>query len=784
MAKPSTSAARSRSTGRSGPKVLAPELKALVHVVEATLGQVVAQAEGEAFFDVVEAVRLEMVAVRTGGPRKQQAALDAAARRLDELTQPQRAKLARAYTIYLELVNVCENAYRTHRLRSRYRNRDAAPEARANLVYVFTAHPTESRSPTNIRLMHRAQALLVDALERGEQPDLDELRHLLHLVWRTGTHPPDKPSVADEASHLFSLLTDPILRELLALRREGHLVRLRTWVGGDKDGHPGVGPEETSASFDRSRARLLAFVREQLLPPLVEDVALIPDEALRAGLEGLTTCLGALDHVGIGDGRRVVRLAEATEALAKAYAARRGTAHPSLADLAALLDLFEGLVVPVELREEKGNFGPGSTIAHMMRFVGDVARGGQVDWYVRGCVVSMTEAPEDLLEAEAAVRRELGGPALPVIPLFELPDVLRRATQILDGALEDANFRASIAAHHGSLEVMLGYSDTSKRMGVLASRLAINATMNGIGAWGAERGIRTFFFHGSGGSVGRGGGTVEDQASTWPPGACALIKQTLQGEMVERTLATPEILRSQVEKVASVQASPPATQGVSDVARELAEIAEATFVEVAGDPTFTDLLARATPYTRLGVLTIGSRPSSRGNAPKGLEGLRAIPWVLCWTQTRYLLHAWLGTGAAWRKLRKTAGGEARLRKALKRDPLLRSYLRMLGFTLAKTAPRIWSAYVRELGGDDPAIVKRLEREYRDALALAEAASDGGQLLSERPWLAESIYYRAPMIHPLNLLQIQVLGRKRPSQAQLSLFRETVTGIAAGMLTTG
>ena len=242
----------------SSPTGLSPRLKHLVGVVEGALGRAVAEAEGEALFVAVEEVRQHMVRFRDAEQaRARSAALRAAAARLGALTPAQRLLLARAYTLYLELVNACENAYRTHRLRGR-----AAPaqgEARARVVYVMTAHPTESRSPENIRLLRRIQELLAGALDAGRDPDPAALDHLLHLLWRVGTHPPHKPTVEDEADHLVSLLSDPLLGELLRLRAQGHSVLLRTWVGGDKDGHPGVGPPQTAASLQRSRARLLGL---------------------------------------------------------------------------------------------------------------------------------------------------------------------------------------------------------------------------------------------------------------------------------------------------------------------------------------------------------------------------------------------------------------------------------------------------------------------------------------------------------------------------------------------
>jgi phosphoenolpyruvate carboxylase len=369
-----------------------------------------------------------------------------------------------------------------------------------------------------------------------------------------------------------------------------------------------------------------------------------------------------------------------------------------------------------------------------------------------------------------------------VIPLFELPDVLERAPEILEETWRDERFRSAVRAR-GHLEVMLGYSDTAKRMGMLASRVALHDAMRRIGEWAEREGVEPLLFHGHGGSVGRGGGRIEDLAATWPPGARTPYKYTVQGEMVERTFASPAILRSLVEKVARVQHDPPAYEGVSELTRELARRSQDAFERRVASEPFRELLAKATPYTRLEALTIGSRPASRGGG--GLDKLRAIPWVLCWTQTRLLLHAWLGIGQAWREIRERPGIEQALADARGKDPLFRSVSRLLSFTMAKTEPLVWRRYRERLAGSFPDVeVTELEADYEAAVDLACRAVGGDSLLPDRPWLGESIRYRAPMIHPLNLIQIDLLEKSEWTEKEVTLFRETVTGIAAGMLTTG
>ncbi|MCA9556272.1 MAG: phosphoenolpyruvate carboxylase, partial [Myxococcales bacterium] len=249
------------------PEHLPKDLRAAVGEVVGVLGEVVKEAAGEGLYEAVEQIRRDMVAVRDAHePEERRRLLATAEGRLAELSPLEKRRVARAFTLYLELVNVCENAYRSHRLLERGR-RDVGP-GRAELTFVLTAHPTESRSPENIRLLRRAQVMITRALQEDRPLDHAALENLLHLAWRVGTHPPHKPSVEDEARHLFSLLTDPVLAEVAALTARGHHLRFHTWVGGDKDGHPGVGAAQTRRSLGLSRERLIDFVRTMLLPPL------------------------------------------------------------------------------------------------------------------------------------------------------------------------------------------------------------------------------------------------------------------------------------------------------------------------------------------------------------------------------------------------------------------------------------------------------------------------------------------------------------------------------------
>jgi phosphoenolpyruvate carboxylase len=329
---------------------------------------------------------------------------------------------------------------------------------------------------------------------------------------------------------------------------------------------------------------------------------------------------------------------------------------------------------------------------------------------------------------------------------------------------------------------MLGYSDSAKEMGALASRVAIAKAMQGIDRLCARKRVVPIFFNGSGGSIDRGGGSIEEQTAWWTPSALRNFKATIQGEMVERTFASPELIRSGLERIAERAEAAQKSRAVSRLTRPVEDFAEraslAYRIQLAR-PEFLEVFEKATAYRYLSLLRIGSRPTKR-SASVAVSSLRAIPWVLSWTQTRVLFPTWWGVGTAWQD--SNGADRNKLSRACRRDPLFSSFVKLLGFTLAKVELPVWHLYLKSSGLEAARVestMAEFHREYSRSVAFVRAMSGKRNLLWFRPWLGESIRLRSPMIHPINLLQIIALEKKDPI-----LIRETVTGIASGMMTTG
>ncbi|MCB0348368.1 MAG: phosphoenolpyruvate carboxylase, partial [Bdellovibrionales bacterium] len=186
-------------------------------------------------------------------------------------------------------------------------------------------------------------------------------------------------------------------------------------------------------------------------------------------------------------------------------------------------------------------------------------------------------------------------------------------------------------------------------------------------------------------------------------------------------------------------------------------------------------LLEATPYKYLDKLKIGSRPSKRPGNVVSLSALRAIPWVLCWTQARALLPTWWGIGSVWKNLDEIE--KKKIISLFNTSPFLSSFVKALGFTLSKVELEVWELYFSK--NEDPNLFKTLKKEYQGAVKFVLDVSQQKTLIWHRPWLEESIRLRSSNIHILNLLQIISI-----KDSDETLLKETIVGIACGMLTTG
>ena len=282
------------------------------------------------------------------------------------------------------------------------------------------------------------------------------------------------------------------------------------------------------------------------------------------------------------------------------------------------------------------------------------------------------------------------------MPLFETIDDLQRGASILEAVLDLPLYRALVAARGDSQEVMLGYSDSNKDGGYLAANWALYRAELDLVESARKTGIRLRLFHGRGGTVGRGGGPSYDAILAQPPGAVnGSLRITEQGEVIAAKYAEPRIAHRNLETLlaATLESTLLDVEGLGDDAEpayevldDLAARAQRAYAELVHEtPGFVEYFKASTPVSEIGALNIGSRPTSR-KPTTSISDLRAIPWVLAWSQSRVMLPGWYGTGTAFEEW--IADGRRQrlevLQDLYRRWPFFRTVLSNMAQVLAKS----------------------------------------------------------------------------------------------------
>jgi phosphoenolpyruvate carboxylase len=434
-------------------------------------------------------------------------------------------------------------------------------------------------------------------------------------------------------------------------------------------------------------------------------------------------------------------------------------------------------------------------------------------------VVSFTTSAADIAAVYelAELACPAGPPVLDVVPLFESGDDLANAVQVLDDMVALEPVRRRLAQTGRRVEVMLGYSDSAKELGMVSATLRLFDAQLRLARWAAERDITLVLFHGRGGALGRGGGPAGRAVLAQAPGSVdGRFKVTEQGEVIFARYGHPDIAQRHIEQVtsavllASAAGSAPggsapggsapggprdaaggsaASGAFGQVTHALEAGSRQAYRDLVTAEGFAEWFAQLSPLAEIGSMRLGSRPARRGlAAPADLADLRAIPWVFAWAQTRVNLPGWYGLGSGLRAAIDGPAGLAGLQAAYREWPLLAVLLDNAEMSLAKTNRRIASRYLAL--GDDAELTAQVLREYDLTMDLVLRVTGHDRLLADRPVLARAVKLRDPYVDALSHLQLRALAAIRASddpdeRAGLERFLLlTVNGVAAGLQNTG
>jgi phosphoenolpyruvate carboxylase len=729
----------------------------------------------------------------------------------------------------------------------------------AELLLARERTPEPDRPPVEQTLDGEVELLWLTAEVRQDRPSvLDEVSTGL---WYLETRLLDASARARDT--LVRAFEEEFAATGEALRAPVPL-RFGNWMGGDRDGNPFVTPETTLAAARRASHVILGRYRRSL-DELTERLSVSatiapPTAALLASIEADRQLL---PHVWEANRKRnadePVRLklsfmatrVEATRRLVAARDAgrseRSAAAYPNAAALEADLILvreyllaagaidatrsaldpllagvrahgFHGFMMDVRdhaAMHELALRDPASDETRNVRETFRAIRTIQDEiGQEAACtyIVSMATSPDDLLRV-VHLAREAGlvdlaadppRSRLDVVPLFETLADLDRAPAVIRSLFDDGTYARQLAARGRQQEVMIGYSDSGKDAGIVASSWALYRAQETLAAVCQEAGVDLRLFHGRGGSVGRGGGSPVYRAlAALPPGTTrGRIKITEQGEIVSQQFGLLPI----AERTLEVMLGGVLLHEFSDWrdGRTAAEIERflstmdaisarslqvyRSLVHESGE--LFELFRMVTPIDELADARFGSRPAYRPGAKPGVGGIRAIPWQFGWTQIRLMLPGWFGAGAALAEVAGARSGLELVREMTRAWPFFDDLLAKIETACAVADLEIARAYVVRLGGDLK-LFEQLEEEHARTVQWLLEIRDREYLLGDSPVLQTAIALRNPYVDPLSLLQIVLLQRKRATtsggpeeQRVRDGLATTLSGIAQGLRSTG
>ena len=877
-----------------------------VSLLGGLIGELLREQSGEKLFLRVEQARAAAIDRRAGD------AVGESLQPLCRFEDPLEASdFIRGFAAWFRMVNLAEQVHRIRRRRA-YQKSATEPQPDSLLdVFgrlkdegydwetvrelleqlliepVFTAHPTEATRRSILEKEQRMARYLVQRMDPTLPPVeaerlIDRVRMEQTIAWLTAEQSHTRPTVADEAEHAHFYLANtlyrvaPLIHEAIAdAARQVFetddwpgdiptVLRFGSWVGGDMDGNPNVGPDTVLGTLAEQRRQVIVNYRREigrlnrllshtegragvsravqerithyrrLLPEVDKQVpARHSDMPYRVLLCFVDARLrGTLEEhrAGYEKAEQLLEDLDLVIDSIRSHGGARAGLFP-LQRLRRRVDIFRFHLAALDLRVDSGDLH--EAVARQLKDSDWTQRPAdertrllldhlekdhevQADDHpvfrlleaaatahyqfgersVGTLIVSMSRNADDVLAAWLMARAAgIEDGLLDLVPLFETVGDLQAAERVMSGLLSLETWQKLLGLRDNRQMIMLGYSDSNKDGGMVASRWSLQDAQSRLTGLFDEAGVKVLFFHGRGGTVGRGGGKTHSAVLAAPAGSVAgRLRLTEQGEVIHRKYALRAIASRNLEQAtgAVIQATLGLDQQEEkaedrEVMSCLADEARTTYRElVYGSADFTDYFRLATPIDVIERMRMGSRPASR-QSKSGIEGLRAIPWVFAWGQSRHSLPGWYGLGSGLEKL-ATEFGLEKLRDLNQRWRFFANLLQDAEMAMAKSDMAIGGHYANLAGSLGEHYFPVIQAEFDRTEAMICSIREQDSLLERDPTLRRSILLRNPYIDPMSFAQVDLLARWRDGNRENgALERALITsvhGIAQGLQNTG
>ena len=426
------------------------------------------------------------------------------------------------------------------------------------------------------------------------------------------------------------------------------------------------------------------------------------------------------------------------------------------------------------------------------------------DNVIKQNIISHTTSVSDLLEL-AIMLKEVGlvgsdFARLQLVPLFETIEDLENSYEVMDKYLSLDIVKKWVSDNKSYQEIMLGYSDSNKDGGYLSSGWSLYKAQQELSSLGEKHNIKVTFFHGRGGTVGRGGGPSYDAIISQPLGSVKdRIRLTEQGEIIAAKYGNSDAAYYNLEALFSAVIQRMNTDKVNTDIRDIPEI-QNIMDEIVNDsynkyrelvfenPNFYNYFFEATPIKEISSLNIGSRPASRKKITD-IAGLRAIPWVFSWSQSRIMLPGWYGVGTAFSNfINKDEENIEKLRRMYNHWPFFTSLLSNVDMVMSKSDMDIAKEYANLCKDEETKkVYEEILREWELTKQVVLEISEHKEFLEDNTYLTRSLENRLQYFNTLNLLQVELIKRSREGklpESQLNTIHITINGVATGLRNSG
>jgi phosphoenolpyruvate carboxylase len=796
------------------------------------LGNVIKEQAGTKYFKIVENIRFNSKKYRS---TKDEKYLNSIFKSLKNLEPEEIYIITKSFTIFFYLSNIAEQVFREHFLENKNIKIKKSLKKNLSFLPVFTAHPTESSRQSTLKKIYKIGELI----ENNSSNDMNEINTLITQLWYTRDVRSAKPNPLDEVKSLIYYLEilytdvyESVVNDEEVLKNtENFNMNFGSWVGADKDGNPYVTTSVTKEALKIYSYQIINIYKEKI-KELSEDFSISTDfvkcpdflhRAIKKYEKLLPNEYVHYSKVNFDEPFRIY-LSLVFHRLEMFQNSNNGymyfdqfkkdmlifqkavnqifgnkTQIDKLDTFIKYIEQFEFHGVSLDIRQNSSviNSKQGELYTDFKKLLKDIPNlqkiyGAKV---FNSLILSMTKSHTDVITLFDLSKEVMPLINIPSItPLIEEINDLNNSSEIIEKLLKTSRYKKFLTNYMGnSQEIMLGYSDSNKDGGIIASQWNVYKAQISMFEVGVNNKININFFHGRGGTISRGGGPTYDSIMSQPQGTISSqIRYTEQGEVISDKYSTRYLAYENIKLgiAAFINKSSSKIQSKLKHEKFIDELSEKSYEkyrEFVEQDELINYFESGTPVNLLSTLNIGSRPSKRSGSNNSIENYRAIPWVFGWAQTRNTLTGWYGSGTALQHAIERYGIEE-VRHIYDNSQFLKNLISNIEMTIFKSDLKISKLYVKSLlDKENIKIYENIVNESSLVKSAIKKIKNTNELLSDNKVLKNTLNIRNAYLDPLSLIQITLMQKMKNStlvDKEKKALLLSINGLAAGLRNTG